>query len=239
MAEVSGALLLHWGARQQEAVARLVLEQISDGTLKPGAPVPPATVLAAEAGCGLQAARNALRRLVDHGILMRGASPQARLRVARPGDSGPGEEDLWVLLSRTLAARRRDRGMTQKELARELRVSETTIGHAETGRNWQSGLFWAHADAVVGGGLLYLYDRCMAARGFVAPAEVGWPVPVLPPPVLPASVTITPDGVAVVWPDGTETLARPPGRQDPEVSGAGPSPQPRPGAVPAQEGRTP
>ena len=211
---MSAPPLLHWGARQQEAVARLVLEQISDGTLKPGAPVPAATVLAAEAGCGLQAARSALRRLVGRGTLMRGASPLARLRVARPGDSGPGEEGLWVLLSRTLGARRRATGMTQKELARELRVSETTIGHAETGRNWQSGLFWAHADAVVGGGLLDLYDRCMAASGPVAPAEADWtmPVPALPAPVMPVSVTITPDGVSIVWPDGTETVARPPGR---------------------------
>ena len=208
---MSAPPLLHWGAPQQEAVARLVLEQIADGTLKPGAPVPPATVLATEVGCSAQAARSALRRLVGRGTLMRGASPLARLRVARPGDSGPGEEGLWVLLSRTLGARRRARGMTQKELARALRVSETTIGHAETGRNRQSGLFWAHADAVVGGGLLDLYDRCMAASGSVAPAEAGWPVPVLPPPVLPASVTITPDGVAIVWPDGTETTARPPG----------------------------
>jgi hypothetical protein len=30
-------------------------------------------------------------------------------------------------------------------------------------------------------------------------------------PVFPVSVTVTPDGVTVLWPDGTETLARPPG----------------------------
>ena len=38
--------------------------------------------------------------------------------------------------------------------------------------------------------------------------------PAEPLPVLPVSVTITPDGVAVAWPDGTETLARPPCSQD-------------------------
>jgi hypothetical protein len=32
--------------------------------------------------------------------------------------------------------------------------------------------------------------------------------------VLPASVAITPEGVAVTWPDGTETLVAPPGCRD-------------------------
>ena len=30
-------------------------------------------------------------------------------------------------------------------------------------------------------------------------------------PVLPASVTITLEGVVVAWPDGSESVARPPG----------------------------
>jgi hypothetical protein len=37
-------------------------------------------------------------------------------------------------------------------------------------------------------------------------------LPVLP--VLPASVAITPEGVAVTWPDGTVTLVTPPRCRD-------------------------
>ena len=93
-------------------------------------------------------------------------------------------------------------------------MSVTSVGHAETGRVWQSRAFWERADGVLlaEGALLRLHDDHQAA--VVRPAPAGSPgtACAAPVPVLPASVTITPDGVAVVWPDGTRALARPPGR---------------------------
>jgi hypothetical protein len=119
-----------------------------------------------------------------------------------------------VPLSSALAARRRAAGLTQPQLAALLGMSVTTVGHAETGRLWQSRRFWGHADALLGAGgdLLRTYDQHQASAARKAAEE---PPELSPPALLPVSVTITPDGVTVVWPDGTETLAAPPGRQDP------------------------
>jgi Helix-turn-helix domain len=157
----------------------------------------------------------ALRALAADGTLTRGVSAGARLRVAQSGMGAAFDaEALRAALSKALAGRRRAEGLTQPDLAAMLGVSVTTVGHAETGRVWQSRDFWRDADHLLGGGLLDLYDTYQAARPAAAPETAGRaaaeePAPALP--VLPASVTITPDGVAVVWPDGTKTLARPPG----------------------------
>jgi hypothetical protein len=188
---------------KQGAVIDLVRDMIKDGTLLPGAPVPPATELAGKAGCGPLTCRRALRLLVADGTLAHGASPTARLRVAAAG--GTGSVAPRAPLSAALAARRHAAGLLQPELAELLGVSLTTVGHAETGRLWQARDFWVRADRELGGGLLRMYDQHRAGGAAFAAEE---PAPV---PVLPASVTITPDGVAVVWPDGTETLVRPPG----------------------------
>ena len=110
--------------------------------------------------------------------------------------------------------------MTQPELAGNLEVSVTTVGHAETGRTWQGRSFWLRADLELGadGDLLRLFDRYKAAE-CPAPEEVGDAEPeeaapaAQAAPVLPASVTITPAGVSIIWSDGTQTLARPPGSQ--------------------------
>ena len=97
-------------------------------------------------------------------------------------------------------------------------MSLTTVGHAETGRTWQSREFWRLAGQALGDGgeLLRAYDRYQAGGHAPAPEAAGTAVPgepAPPVPVLPVSVTITPGGVLVTWPDGTETLARPPGGQ--------------------------
>ncbi len=63
-----------------------------------------------------------------------------------------------------------------------------------------------------GGALLRLHEQYQAAA--VRPAPPGRPEATRAapaPPVLPASVSISPGGVAVTWPDGTTTVARPPG----------------------------
>ena len=60
-----------------------------------------------------------------------------------------------------------------------------------------------------GGALLRLHGQYLAA----APATAASP-PAPPAPVtLPASVSVAPGGVTVTWPDGTTTIARPPGWQ--------------------------
>ena len=145
-------------------------------------------------------------------------SPTARLRVAQPSGARSGNaEALRAALSNALAGRRHAAGMTQPELAEKLGVSLTTVGHAETGRLWQSRDFWLGADLELGaaGDLLRMFDRYKAAE-CAAPEEAGdaeseETVPVAP--VLPASVTITPAGVSIIWSDGTQTLARRPGCQ--------------------------
>jgi DNA-binding transcriptional MocR family regulator len=53
----------------------------------------------------------------------------------------------------------------------------------------------------------------MSGRLQVAERESTAALPVTAAPVFPVSVTITPDGVLVVWPDGTESIARPPSCQ--------------------------
>ena len=151
-------------------------------------------------------------------------SPTARLRVAQRGGAAAGNPDaLRVALSRSLARRRHAAGMTQPEVAEKLGVSLTTVGHAETGRVWQSREFWRQADALLDGfgDLLRMFDDFQTAK-HAAPAEApdGTPPSEEPEeaapagPVLPASVAITPVGVLVTWPDGAETLVTPPGCQD-------------------------
>jgi hypothetical protein len=204
---------------KRDAVTRLMLGKIADGTLRPGAPVPSGAVLAREAGCAPVTCLAALRALLADGILARGPSQGARLRVAPPHGQriAPGAapaDTLGQRLSRELAARRRAAGLTQPELAKMLGMSVTTVGHAETGRLWQARRFWERADGVLGAGgaLLRLHEQYQAAAVRPAPAGDAEAARAAPaPPPLPASVTISPGGVTVTWPDGTTTVARPPG----------------------------
>lgn len=206
-------------AVKREAAAVIVRGMIADGTLVPGAPAPSGAALARKTGFSALTCRQALRALLADGTLTRGVSPTARLRVAQRGGSGAGNaEALRAALSNALAGLRRAAGLTQPELAGKLEVSVTTVGHAETGRTWQSRSFWLRAGLELGadGDLLRLFDRYKAAECPAPEADVdampeeGAPI-VLAVAVLPASVTITVDGVLVTWPDGTQTLARPPG----------------------------
>ena len=75
---------------------------------------------------------------------------------------------------------------------------------------------WQRSDQVLGaaGALLDRYEEHQAAAGRRAAEELPEPPEPSPATLLPVSVTVTAAGVAVVWPDGTETLAAPPGRQD-------------------------
>ena len=202
--------------------AGLVRDMIADGTLKPGAPAPSAAALARKTGYSALTCRTALRTLLADGTLTRGASPNARLRVAAASTtSGTDRSALRVPLSSALAERRHAAGLTQPQLAALLGMSVTTVGHAETGRLWQSREFWQQADQVLGaaGTLLHTYHQHQAAASRTEAEKFPEAPEPSPAVLLPVSVTITLEGVTIVWPDGTETLARPPGRQDrPEVS---------------------
>lgn len=206
---------------KREAAASVVRGMIKDGTLTPGAPAPSGAALARKTGIGTLTCRKALVTLLADGTLTRGVSATARLRVAQPGRAGAGNaQALRAALSNALAARRRAAGLTQPELAGKLEVSVTTVGHAETGRTWQGRSFWLRADLELGaaGDLLRLYDRYKAAE-CPAPEDAGDAEPeeaapaAQAAPVLPASVTITADGVSITWPDGTQALVTPPRSQ--------------------------
>jgi DNA-binding transcriptional regulator YhcF (GntR family) len=152
-------------------VAAAVRAQVADGTLRPGQPAPSGAALSRATGFSTLTCRRALRALVEDGVLAPGPSRNARPRVA--GGAQPrAERDLAAAaraLSAGLAARRRATGLTQPDLARHACVSVTTVGHAETGRLWQSRRFWERVDAVLGahGDLLRLHDayREAAAAG--------------------------------------------------------------------------
>ena len=143
-------------------VAAAVQGLIADGTLRPGQPAPSGAALSRVTGYSTLTCRRALRVLIADGVLVPGPSRNARPRVAGPPQQ-QAARDLAAAsraLSAGLATRRRSYGLTQPELALLIGVSVTTIGHAETGRLWQSRQFWEHADAILdaGGDLLGLHD---------------------------------------------------------------------------------
>ena len=132
-------------------VAAAIRRQIADGTLRPGQPAPSGAELSRAFGFSTLTCRKALRALIADGLLVPGPSRNARPRVADP--QAPDLErdlaDAARALSAGLAARRHAAGLTQAELAALAGVSVTTVGHAETGRTWQSRRFWERADAAL------------------------------------------------------------------------------------------
>jgi hypothetical protein len=150
------------GLPKYARVAAAIRRQVADGTLRPGQPAPSGAALSRVTGYSTLTCRKALRLLIADGVLSPGPSRNARPRVAGPPQA-PAERDLAAAaraLATGLAARRRANGLTQPGLAERAGVSVTTVGHAETGRLWQSREFWERADAVLGagGGLLRLHD---------------------------------------------------------------------------------
>ncbi len=148
-------------------VAAAIRRQIADGTLRPGQPAPSGAELGRATGFSTLTCRKALRALIADGILVAGPSPNARPRVADPRARGD-ERDLAEAtraLSAGLAAARRAAGLTQVGLSALAGVSVTTVGHAETGRTWQSRRFWERADTALcaSGALLRLHDTYRAA----------------------------------------------------------------------------
>jgi Bacterial regulatory proteins, gntR family/Helix-turn-helix domain len=166
-------------------VAAAIRRQIADGSLRPGQPAPSGAELSRGFGFSTLTCRKALRALIAEGLLVPGPSPNARPRVADP-QAPDLERDLAHAaraLSAGLAGRRHAAGLTQAELAALAGVSVTTVGHAETGRTWQSRRFWERADTALhaAGDLLRLHDAYRAASSpTVSPTRAAHAAAILP-----------------------------------------------------------
>jgi DNA-binding transcriptional regulator YhcF (GntR family) len=192
-------------AHKYAQAAAIVRAQVTDGTLKPGQPAPSGDALARLTGFSTLTCRKALRTLIRDGILTPGPSPSARPRVAVPAAPRPADEaDAARRLSRALAAARHAGGLTQPALSALTGYSVTAIGHAETGRLWQSRQFSEKTDLALaaGGQLTRLYD---AYRADAASTDAVAPPPGPPPPVEPPGLT----HLTLHWSDGTATTAYP------------------------------
>jgi hypothetical protein len=200
-------------------VAAIIRAQIADGVLAPGEAAPSAAALSRMTGYSILTCRRGLGMLIKSGLLVPGASPSARPRVpVRAAVAGEGTlASAARALSGALATRRRAAGLTQPQLAKVIGLSVTTIGHAETGRLWQSRHFWEQADKGLsaGGALLALHD---AYRAVSVPSD---PASSVEESVsedvtdLPETVAVAASGpvtcVTITWADGTTTTVYPPG----------------------------
>ena len=196
------------GVAKHEQVYDLVRRWVKDGSLRPGALVPSGQALARMTGYSAITCRRAVRELIRDRVLVRGPSQNARARVpSAPGAPGSkrGLSEATRALSAGLAARRRAAGLTQPELATLTGYSVTTVGHAETGRLWQSRAFWEKADLILAaeGELTRRYDAYRTATA--APAGVREPSP---PPLAAGPPALA--RVTLHWSDGTESVISPP-----------------------------
>lgn len=207
-------------------VAASIRAQIEDGRLLPGAPAPSGAALARATGFSDLTCRKVLQALIKNGVLVPGPSANARPRVAGPADEARTATYAERVLSMALAGLRHAAGITQVELAAIVGMSVTTVGHAETGRVWQSRDFWELADKALDarGELLRRHDDYRAAalarttegetevdESFTAPTDC-------------TRGTVT--SITTSWGDGTTTTVHPPGSIGAchvEISGMGTS----------------
>jgi hypothetical protein len=204
------------GLPKYARVAMRVRAQIANGLLRPGEQAPSGAALSRATGYSTLTCRKALKVLINDGVLISGASPAARPRVPL-GSSTPGEQSLVSAaraLSASLASRRRAAGLTQPQLAVITGKSVTTIGHAETGRLWQSRRFWELADKGVdaGGELLALHDAYRAAGVPVDPATTSDAADISAEssPEISAVGPVAVSSVTITWADGAVTTVYPP-----------------------------
>lgn len=179
--------------------------------VRPGEPVPSAAALARATGFSVLTCRKALWTLIKDGELVPGHSRSGRPRV--PVKTSTSAErtlaDAARTLSGALAVRRRALGLTQPQLAAAIGISVTTVGHAETGRLWQSRHFWERADKVLdaNGDLLALHDAYRAAG--VTPTATADVANHSAATKTLVSVP-TANRVTVTWSDGTVTTVESP-----------------------------
>jgi DNA-binding transcriptional regulator YhcF (GntR family) len=196
--------------RKSDQVADLIRGRIADGSLRPGMYAPSGAELAKETGFAVLTCRKGLHLLFREGVLTQ-TSRSTRYRVA----GAPPADGLE--LSQALARRRCAAGLMQAELAGEIGMSVTAVGHAETGRLWQSRRFWQRVDLALGadGALLGRYDAWRA--GSPPGSTAGEPVT---PVVRATPVHFDADGVIVTlhcapvritvrWGDGSVTTVQP------------------------------
>jgi DNA-binding XRE family transcriptional regulator len=197
--------------------AESIRAQIADGTLTPGQPAPSGAALARATGYSTLTCRRALRTLIKDGVLVPGTSPNARPRVAGPATRREQTlTDAARMLSVSLDRHRRAAGLTQPQLAALTGVSVTTIGHAETGRLWQSRDFWERADKELnaGGELLARHDAYRAATA--TPLSSVDPDDTTPGFAVSLGVTkakaavLGPMRVTITWANGAVTTVYPP-----------------------------
>jgi DNA-binding transcriptional MocR family regulator len=203
-------------------VTEIVRAQVTDGVLAPGMPAPSGAALSRMTGYSVLTCRRALRTLIADGTLAAGPSLNARPRVPGLGDQALA--DAKRALSTALAKHRRAAGLTQPQLAELLGQSVTSVGHAETGRLWQSRQFWESANKVLSadGELLHLHEAYRAAEvSPEEPAEAEGTTPETDDTPAetastesPAVVTVDIPGpvncITITWADGTVTTVRPP-----------------------------
>jgi DNA-binding transcriptional regulator YhcF (GntR family) len=205
-------------AAKYRQVADRVRGQIEDGMLLPGEPAPSGASLSRATGYSILTCRKGLRTLIREGVLIPGASPGARPRVPSRGLSPGARSSTGAAraLSQSLAARRRAAGLTQTQLAELAGVSVTAIGHAETGRLWQSRRFWERADKGVnaGGELLALHDAYRAAAVPADPATAANDGKAETAADVPPTAEVAASGhvayVTITWADGAVTTVYPP-----------------------------
>jgi DNA-binding transcriptional regulator YhcF (GntR family) len=199
-------------------VAAIVAGQIAGGVLPPGARAPSGAALSRMTGYSVPTCRRALRILIADGVLVPGAGGTARPRV--PGLSNQTLADAGRALSAALAQHRHAAGLTQLQLAQLISVPVTNVGHAETGRTWQSRPFWELADKVLNadGELLRLHDAYRAAevppqKPIEAKGTLARTEPIIE---LPATVTAAVGAssrvkcITITWIDGAVTTVYPP-----------------------------
>jgi hypothetical protein len=185
-------------------VAALVRAQVADRTLRPGEAAPSGAQLARLTGFSVLTCRKGLMLLIREGVLCPGSSPAARPRVTvLQGTRGDGAARA---LSGGLAARRHACGLTQPGLSALIGFSVATIGHAETGRLWQSREFWEKTDLALaaGGELTRLHDAYRA--GTAGPVSEERPPPAFVPVPRAASLV----RMTMHWSDGSVTTVCPP-----------------------------
>jgi transcriptional regulator with XRE-family HTH domain len=207
---VSRAGTRETGTPKYARVAARVRDQIADGSLLPGDSAPSGAALARATGYSIVTCRRALQTLAADGVLVPGPSRNARLRVPAsiPTAGGQAVADAARALSAGLATRRRAAGLTQPQLAERVGLSITTIGHAETGRLWQSRSFWEHADKELGadGELLALLDAYRAAAtNRLSPTADPPGIEATPVPQPSAAAPPVPESILIVWSDGVIT----------------------------------
>lgn len=186
-------------------VADLVRTQIKSGKLVPGGPAPSGAELSRLTGFSQLTCRKALRTLIKDGALVAGTSPNSRPRVpSRENDQTRVDQAQAArTLAQALAAHRNAAKMTQPELARVTGMSVTSIGHAETGRLWQSRRFWILMDEALKarGELLSLYNSYLATGPFASSKNFPEVMNAIEEETFPP----TPSSIMILWSDGAIT----------------------------------